>query len=171
LGAQDEEWAPILGFGAAFTAHKQFLTNTEAAITQAGETPVAKYQSVLQYARGKLDFVLGEQLYMCLYDMMLASLAKRITGYNNEILVATAAASPGTNQTLNTEKQKPRTEGAMRSDIDRPPIPMSQFAKQADSQRHVAASRSMLQSNSHEDTKTLLTVAVIGVGIIYYLSR
>jgi len=72
-------------------------------ITQAGETPVTKYQSVLQYARGKLDFVLGEQLYMCPSDMTLASLAERIASYNNEILVATVAMTPGTNQTLNTE--------------------------------------------------------------------
>jgi len=50
---------------------------------------------VLQYARGKLDFVLGEQLYMCPSDMTLASLAERIAGYNNEILIATAADEPG----------------------------------------------------------------------------
>ena len=44
---------------------------------------------------------------MCPSDMMLASLAERIVGYNNEILVATAAMTPGTNQTLNTDKRPP----------------------------------------------------------------
>ena len=39
---------------------------------------------------------------MCPSDMTLVSLAERIAGYNNEILVETAAMSPGTNQTLNT---------------------------------------------------------------------
>ena len=193
LGAQDEERTPILGSRTAFTAQKRLLTNMEVAITQAGETPVSKYQSVLQYARGKLDFVLGEQLYMCPSDMMLASLADRIMGYNNEIFVATAAMSPGTNQTLNTEKHLPLPI-PLRGNIDMPSIPgssVSQSNSENDSQqpvaKHVATqhsegaiadsatctqatSRSMLQGNTHEDTKTLLTVAAIGASIIYYLS-
>jgi len=62
---------------------------------------------VLQYARGKLDFVLGEQLYMCPSDMMLASLASQISGYNNKILVATKIISPGQNNDPNAEKLPP----------------------------------------------------------------
>jgi len=69
LSSQSDQRTPILGSGAAFTAQKQFLANVEAAIEQAGETSVVKYQDVLQYARGKLDFVLGEQLYRCPSDM------------------------------------------------------------------------------------------------------
>ena len=61
-----------------------------------------KYQDVLQYARGKLDFVLGEQLCMCPSDMYLV--VGRIQGYNNKIQVAATAMLPGTNQSLNTEK-------------------------------------------------------------------
>ena len=104
--------------------------------------------------------------------MTLASLAERIAGYNNEILVATAAMSPGTNQPLSTEKRPPLPIPS----TDRPSIPGSQLAKQNDSQQPPAADpaqatpRSMLQGNSHEDTKTLLTIAAIGAGIIYYLS-
>jgi len=102
LGSQSEQRTPILGSGAAFTAQKQFLANVEAAIEQAGDTSVVKYQDVLQYARGKLDFVLGEQLYMCPLDMYLV--VGHIQGYNNEIQVATTTILPGTNQSLNTEK-------------------------------------------------------------------
>ena len=168
LGAQDEERTPILGSGTAFTAQKRFLTNVEAAITQAGETPVSKYQSVLQYARGKLDFVLGEQLYMCPSDMTLTSLAERIAGYNNEILVATAAMTPGTNQTLNTEKHPPLPTPL----TDAPSIQGSSVAKQTDSQKQTDPAQMMSrEGNSHQDTKTLLTVAAIGAGILYYLLR
>jgi len=93
LGAQDQVRTPILGSGTAFTARKRFLTNISAAIEQAEETSVSKYQSVLQYARGKLDFVVGEQLYMCPSDMTLTLLSAHISGYNNEILVATRHGS------------------------------------------------------------------------------
>ena len=102
LGSQSEQRTPILGSGAAFAAQKQFLANVEVAVEQAGDTSVVKYQDVLQYARGKLDFVLGEQLYMCPSDMYLV--VGRIQGYNNEIQVATTDMLPGTNQSLNTEK-------------------------------------------------------------------
>jgi len=49
----------------------------------------------LQYARGKLDFVIGEQLYMFPSDMTLTLLSAHISGYNNEILVATKDMAPG----------------------------------------------------------------------------
>ena len=107
LGAQDQERTPILGSGTAFTAQKRFLANISAAIEQAEETSVTKYQSVLQYACGKLDFVIGEQLYMCPSDMTLTALSAHISGYNNEILVATQAMSPGQNRDLNAEKLPP----------------------------------------------------------------
>ena len=105
LGSQTEERTPILGYGAAFIAQKQFLGNVEAAIVQAGDTCVVKYQDVLQYARGKLDFVLGEQLYMVPSDMNLV--VGHIQGYNNEIQVDTTAVLPVTNQSLSTEKLSP----------------------------------------------------------------
>ena len=78
--AQDQELTPVLGSDTEFTAQKRFLTNISAAIKQAEETSVSKYQSVLQYARGKLDFVVGEQLYMCPSDMTLTLLAAHISG-------------------------------------------------------------------------------------------
>ena len=105
---------------------------------------------------------------MCPSDMTLASVR-----YNNEIFVATAAISPDTNQPLNTEKRPPLPIPS----TDRPSIPGSQFAKQNDSQQPPAADsaqatpRSMLQGDRHEDTKTLLTIAAISAGIIYYLWR
>jgi len=46
------EMSTILGSGAAFAAQKHFLANVEAAVEQAGDTSVVKFQDVLQYARG-----------------------------------------------------------------------------------------------------------------------
>lgn len=172
LGAQDEERTPILGSGTAFTAQKRYLTNVEAAITQAGETPVTKYQSVLQYARGKLDFVLGEQLYMCPSDMMLATLAEQIAGYNNEILVATKDMSPGQNNNLNSTKL-PLTPITTTSH-DRPSIPGSSVSEKESTvvpSNTEMTTRIDTDVSGHEDTKTLLTVAAIVAGVVYYLAR
>jgi len=163
LGAQDQERTPILGPGTAFTAQKTFLANISAAIQQAEETPVTKYQSVLQYARGKLDFVIGEQLYMCPSDMTLTLLSAHISGYNNEILVATKNMTPGQNSRLNAEKL-PLTQTVS---TDRPSIVASQ---QDDAKPMQTADAPQVASSDHENTKTLLIVAAIGAGVIYYLA-
>jgi len=101
---------------------------------------------VLQYARGKLDFVLGEQLYMCPSDMY------HIQGYN-EIQVATTAMLPGTNQSLNTEKL--------------PSIVTHSHGTEMFNDTEDQSSSAMVAI--HEDNKTFLTVEAIGVGIVYYL--
>jgi len=162
LGSQSEQRTLILGSGAAFTAQKQFLANVEAAIEQAGDTSVVNYQDVLQYARGKLDFVLGEQLCMCPSDMYLV--VGHIQGYNNEIQVAATAMLPGTNQSLNTEKLQSivtHSHGtAMVNDTEDHSIDVTPDQPQTSSSTMVA---------THEDNKTFLTFAAISAGIVYYL--
>jgi len=178
LGAQDKDQTPILGSDTAFSAQKWFLTNAEAAIQQPEETPVTKYQTVLQYARGKLDFVIGEQFYMCPSDMTLTLLSAHILGYNNEILVATKDMASGKNSELNAEKL-PLT---LAISTDEPSIVTSSHASQrgesqtekpADAQKLLmqASVAEELERPSLESTKTLLTVAAIGSAIIYYLWR
>jgi len=171
-GAQDQERTPILGSGTAFTAQKRFLANISAAIQQAEETSVTKYQSVLQFARGKLNFVIGEQLYMCPSDMTVTLLSALISGYNNEILVATKDMAPGQNNGLNAEKLPPMPT----FDTDSPSITgsttshvLSEPAKPV-AKQHAQGAVSPVPSG-HEDTKTLLTITAIGAGIVYYLVR
>jgi len=167
LGSQNDERTPILGSGAAFAAQKQFLPNVEAAIEQA----VVKYQNVLQYARGKLDFVLAEQLYMCLSDMYLV--VDRMQGYNNEIQVATTAMLPGTNRSLNTEKLPPTgrltivTHGhGMGMDTD---TEYQSTDVTPDCEPHISSSTMEVSHEDKKHKKTFLTVAAICVGIVYYL--
>jgi len=132
----------------------------------------------MQYARGKLDFVIGEQLYMCPSDMTLTLLSAHISGYNNEILVATKDMALWQNSKLNAEKL-PLT---LASSTDKPSIVTSSHAsqqgesqteKQADAQKLLtqASVDEELELPSHESTKTLLTVAAMGSAIVYYLWR
>jgi len=115
---------------------------------------------VLQYARDKLDFVLGKQLYMCPSDMYLV--VGRIQGYNNESQVATTAMLPGTNQSLNTEKllsivtHSHRTE--MVTDTEDQSLDVTPEGQPQTS--------SSTMGVIHEDNKTFLTVAAISVGIV-----
>ena len=145
--------------------HRRSFLRTSQPQYKSDETSVTNYQSVLQYARGKLDFVIGEQLYMCPSDMTLTLLSAHISGYNNEVLVATKDMAPVQNSELNAEK----LPLAPTISIDRPSIVASQ---QGDAKQQGAmqpADVPQVASSGHEDTKTLLTVASIGAGVIYYL--
>ena len=105
LGAQTQARSSILGAGKAFDAQKQFLANVEDVINSEVDLPssIERYQIVLQYARGKVDFVVGLGLYMIPSDIDLY--IGTINGYNNLITIATDDLQLGHNDTINEEQQ------------------------------------------------------------------
>ena len=105
LGAQSQARSSILGAGKAFDAQKQFLANVEDVINSEVDLPgsIERYQLVLQYARSKVDFVVGLGLYMIPSDMDLY--IGTINGYNNLITIASDDLQLGHNDTINEEQQ------------------------------------------------------------------
>ena len=105
LRAQSQTRSSILGTGKAFDAQKQFLANVEDVINSEVDLPssIERYQLVLQYARSKVDFVVGSGLYMMPSDMDLYM--GTINGYNNLITIATDDLQLGHNDTINEEQQ------------------------------------------------------------------
>ena len=105
LGAQSQTRSSILGTEKAFDAQKQFLANVEDVINSEVDLPssIERYQLVLQYARSKVDFVVGSGLYMIPSDMDLY--IGTINGYNNLITIATDDLQLGHNDTINEEQQ------------------------------------------------------------------
>ena len=71
LGAQAQSRSSILGGDKDFDAQKQFLANIEDSINSAVDLPssIDRYQRTLQFAKSKLDFVIGHGLYMLPSDM------------------------------------------------------------------------------------------------------
>jgi len=86
-------------------------------------------------------------------------------GYSNVIQVATTAMLPGTKQSLNTEKLPSilaHSQGTeMVTDTEDQSIDVTPEGRPQTS--------SSTMGVIHEDNKTFLTVAAIGVGIVYYL--
>ena len=84
---------------------KQFLANVEDVINSEVDLPssIERYQSTLQYARSKVDFVVGLGLYMIPSDMDLY--IGTINGYNNLITIASDDLQLGHNDTINEEQQ------------------------------------------------------------------
>jgi hypothetical protein len=114
LIAQEEAREPIVGTGSTGAAQRKFTELIEQACVQRGGVEYAgttgsgttqiDYERVLQKARSKLDFSVGEGLYLIPSDMTLHDLSGSYNGYNNQLKVATSGLGLGENTNINLER-------------------------------------------------------------------
>ena len=62
------------------------------------------FQSTLQYARSKVDYAIGEYIYLLPSDMNLR--IGKIKSYNNKILISSPSFKIGTNLKINLDDDK-----------------------------------------------------------------
>ena len=62
---------------------------------------IKRYQDTLSYASSKVDYSVGENIYMLPSDMNL-KIRSRTVGYNNKILVSDGKFSLGKNEKVNS---------------------------------------------------------------------
>ena len=67
-----------------------------------------RFQKTLQYARSKVDYVIGEFIYMLPSDMNLR--IGKVQGYNNKILVSRTGFKIGTNLKINLDVKSKEVE-------------------------------------------------------------
>ena len=63
----------------------------------------------MQYARSKVDFVIGKKMYMIPSDMNLQ--IRKIKNYNNKILESKSYFKLGINKKINLDEEKGKPEG------------------------------------------------------------
>ena len=69
----------------------------------------------MQYARSKVDYVIGEYIYMLPSDMNLR--IGKIKNYNNKILISSPSFKIGTNVKINLGENKPDVKPKNEPDI------------------------------------------------------
>ena len=102
----------IIGSGASeFDAQRTFLNTFENIVVRRVDIPEdeLRFQKVLQYARSKVDFVIGESMYMIPSDMNLR--IGKIKNYNNKILESKSYFKLGINKKINLDEEKGKPEG------------------------------------------------------------
>ena len=84
------------------TAQKTFLNNFEDIVNHRVniQKDIKRYQDTLSYASSKVDYSIGENIYMLPSDMNL-NIKTRTAGYNNKILVSNGKFSLGKNENIN----------------------------------------------------------------------
>ena len=87
----------------ALTAQKAFLNNFENIVNQRVniQEDIKQYQETLSYAWSKVDYSVGENIYILPSDMNL-NIKSKTVGYNNKILVSDGSFSLGKNDKVNT---------------------------------------------------------------------
>ena len=110
LTSQTSTRAQIIGSDAQNLGAQQVFLNTFESIINRRvniQEDIQRFQKTLQYARSKVDYAIGESMYMLPSDMNLR--IGKIQGYNNKILVSRPSFKLGTNVEINlaVEKDKP----------------------------------------------------------------
>ena len=86
----------------ALTAQKAFLNNFKDIVNRSVsiQEDIKRYQDTLSYALSKVDYSMGENIYMLPSNMNL-NIKTGIAGYNNKILVSDGRFGLGKNDKVN----------------------------------------------------------------------
>ena len=109
LTSQTSTRAPIVVHEAWNLDAQRVLLNTfESIISRRVDIPedIQRFQKTLQYARSKVDYVIGEFIYMLPSDMNLQ--IGKVKNYNNKILISSSSFKIGTNLKINLNERKDR---------------------------------------------------------------
>ena len=102
LTSQTSTRGPIVGHEARnLDAQRTFLNTFENIVNRRVNIPedIRRFQKILQYARSKVDYAIGEFVYMLPSDMNLR--IGNVRNYNNKILISSAGFKIGTNLKIN----------------------------------------------------------------------
>ena len=102
LTSQGASRSTIIGnTGSALAAQQSFINNFENVINRGVDIQedIKRYQDSLNYASSKVDYSVGQDIFMLPSDMNLN--IGNVKGYNNEILVAGGDFVLGTNSRIN----------------------------------------------------------------------
>ena len=103
LSSQASARSSVVGNSASsLTAQSAFLNNFENVVNRKVDIQedVKRYQETLSYASSKVDYSIGEHLYMLPSDMELR-IRSGTVGYDNKILVSDGKFSLGKNDEVN----------------------------------------------------------------------
>ena len=125
LTSQTSTRGPIVGHEARnLDAQRTFLNTFENIVNRRVNIPedIRRFQKTLQYARSKVDYAIGEFVYMIPSDMNLW--IGNVRNYNNKILISSPSFKIGTNLKINLDGEKdkpdvkPKGEGIVKLEPD-----------------------------------------------------
>ena len=136
LTSQTSTRGPIVGYEARnLDAQRVFLNTFENIVNRRVNIPedIRRFQKTLQYARSKVDYAIGEFIYMFPSDMNLQ--IGNVRNYNNKILISSPGFKIGTNVKVNLDGDDTKVAKTDKLDVkhkvkDKPDIKQNKGDKQ-----------------------------------------
>ena len=107
LTSQTSTRGPIIGHEARnLDAQRRFLNTFKNIVNRRVDIPedIRRFQKTLQYARSKVDYMIGEFIYMLPSNMNLR--IGKVKDYNNKILISSPSFKIGTNLKINVDGEQ-----------------------------------------------------------------
>ena len=165
LSSQASARSEIFGNTAsALTAQSAFLDNFEDIVNGRVDIweDIKHYQDTLSYSSSKVDYSIGENLYMLPGDMKL-KIRSGTVGYNNKILVSDGNFSLGKNENVNL--MTPAIKNHKTYSLETPAMKSTQTV--VNSERTADLEQKTIIS--HEDEKVALVLFLTGIFTIWFI--
>ena len=185
LTSQTSTRGPIIGHDAQnLDAQRVFLNTCVIIISRRVDIPedIRRLQKTLQYARSKVDYVIGEFIYMIPSDMNLQ--IGKVKNYNNKILISSPGFKIGTNVKINLDEEKdkpdvkPKNEPDIKSNKERKQDtkPNIEFKKEDKQDVKMMKTEPSMDKITYEEEKEALVLGItsvfcsmVDVQMIYFL--
>ena len=160
LSSQASAKSSIIGnLASSLTAQSAFLNNFENVVNRSVniQEDIKRYQETLSYASSKVDYSVGENLFMLPSNMQLR-IRSGTVGYNNKILVSDEKFNLGKNDEVNS--------------LESPAISHKDSKQTADSETAVThKDLERKPTTNHEDKKIALIISLTGIFTVWYTFR
>ena len=139
----------------ALTAQSAFLNNFENFVNHRVDIreDIKRYQDTLSYASSKVDYSVGEHLYMLPSDMTSKNQPGTV-GYNNKILVSDGKFSLGKNDEVNS-LETPAIKNHKTNSLETPAMKSTQTAVRPKCNSIDVLSHASGISQKHQKSKTI----------------
>ena len=189
LTSQTSTRSQIIGHEARnLDAQRTFLNTFENIINRRVNIPedIRRFQKTLQYARSKVDYAIGEFVYMLPSDMNLR--IGNVRNHNNKILISTPSFKIGTNVKVNINVKSKEVDNwrlMVKTEADvklnekrkqdvKPNIKFdresNQDVKEADTNK-ITIEPSLIELNNYEEEKVALILGTTAVFTVWWMFK
>ena len=166
LSSQASARSSIVGnMASSLTAQSAFLNNFENIVNRRVDIheDIKHYQDTLSYTSSKVDYIVGESIYMIPSDMNL-KIRLETVGYNNKIFLLDGKFSLGKNDEVNEKPKITHQSTITHHELEKKP-------NITQAQKPTITRHELAKEPTHEDEKIVLVLALAGGFAIWNVFR
>ena len=172
LTSQTSTRGSIVGHEAqSLDAQRVFLNSFQNIVSRRVNIPedIRRFQKTLQYARRKVDYVIGEFIYMLPSDINLRT--GKVKNYNNKILISSLSFKIGTNLKINLDGKKdepdvkPKGEGIVKTKLNIKPN------KECKQDVKMIKTEPGMDKITYEEEKVALVLGITSVLTVWWMFK